>query len=180
MSAESIFGQLAAQDQARQQHDQATQGNAEQVFGQIAANGGNVPDATQAGPTPEQQQAEQSKNESLDRSEMLSGMTGMPVPGQDKAEFQRGKTAGMVSGLATIPTVAGATAAAPAIADTAQLASEYAEFFGKEGAQKIAQMAAAHPQAAKAVIKIVGGALAGHELGHSAAGALIGLLSSAL
>lgn len=44
MSSSDIFGQLAAQDQARQQHDQAASSqNQGDIFSQIAANGGTVP-----------------------------------------------------------------------------------------------------------------------------------------
>lgn len=43
MSSPDIFGQLAAQDQARQQHDQAASSQNGDIFSQIAANGGTVP-----------------------------------------------------------------------------------------------------------------------------------------
>jgi len=51
MSSSDIFGQLASQDAANQKHDQAaaSQNNGD-VFSQIAANGGKVPDAS----TPQQ------------------------------------------------------------------------------------------------------------------------------
>lgn len=46
MSSPDIFGQLASQDAANQQHDQAAaaQNNSGDIFSQIASNNGNVPD----------------------------------------------------------------------------------------------------------------------------------------
>lgn len=171
---DQVAGHAPAQPPQQAQPTQAAQPSGD-VFDQVAANP-NLAYQTSPAAAPVDQEQEASKN----RMEALSGMTGMPVAGQDKAEFEKGKTAGMVSGLATVPAVAGATAAAPAVADTAQLASEYAEFFGKQGAQKLMEMAAQHPEATKTVLKIVGGALAGHEMGKTTAGALIGLLMSRL
>lgn len=43
MSSPDIFGQLAQQDQQRQQHDQAAASQNGDIFSQIAANGGTVP-----------------------------------------------------------------------------------------------------------------------------------------
>lgn len=138
-----VFDQVAAQQNPNPAPQQkSAQGD---VFDQVAAN----PNLAFASAPPVDQEAEASK----DRMEALSGLTGMPVPGQNAAEFQRGKTAGMVSGLATVPAVVGATAAAPAIADTAQLGGEYLEYGGQRvlqfGEQQLEKFAEAYPHLSK-------------------------------
>lgn len=123
-----------------------------------------IPAGYSVDPSPDEQEA--SKN----RMEALSGLTGMPVPGQNAAQFQKGKTAGIVSGLATVPAVAGATLAAPAVADTAQLAGEYAEYGGQRVLEftesQLDKFAEAYPHLSKiaAHLGYPAGAVGAYEL----------------
>src|SRR6185312_12367529 len=58
---------------------------------------------------------------------------------EDRASAQK-------SLAATAAVTAGGALAGPAIAYATELGGEYAEFFGKEGAKKLLQMATQHPE----------------------------------
>jgi len=108
------------------------------------------------------------KDEASETRQMLvSGLTGMPTPNMtatDRQNFTTGKAVGAVS----VPAVAAGTLGAG-------LAGE----FGPPVIKAVADMAKAHPVAAKAIAKIIGGAVLGHDYGHTLKGALIGALLSA-
>lgn len=87
--------------------------------------------------------------------------------------------------LAAAPAIGAGGAAALAgsgvvAKDAAGLGAEYVEHFGREGVAKIAEMAQAHPEATKMVVKTLLGLLAGEGFGAPAKGAALGLLSSLL
>src|SRR5215472_9094943 len=90
---------------------------------------------------------EQPDKASETRQMLVSGLTGMPTPNMnadDRASFQRGKAAGAVS----VPAVAAATTGA-------SLAAE----LGAGTLKAVAEMAKAHPTAAKFLGKVIGGAV---------------------
>jgi len=100
-------------------------------------------EGSQPATTPQQPQDQGAQ----DRMEALSGMTGMPVPGQNKEEFESGKAAGSVSALATEGLGAAATGAAAAL--PAVLPHTI------EGVKAIGSWAEAHPVQAYLLFQVM-------------------------